>query len=231
MAVPLLTLPLWCRWSCCRNCSEDWPPLQIQSPLQLKYCMLKVTITVHLLVSSAPEHHRPRHTWHWPWACTDLDSSRRGASSKTSSRKVEHSVSEHSQRRSPDGFAISWHFPVALYQLATSTPSMVLCWWHWSLDPSLCQQSSYWQLTLKLYLNPPLTTTLTILIYFPDEESSHYKNGVAMAAISPVSCNSSQSTTTLWRSELRGYQSSTSIVLKLQSKSRLIPSPCLRSKW
>ena len=121
---PLLTLPLWCRWSCCRNSSEDWPPLQIQSPLQQKYCMLKVTITVHLLVSSAPEHHRPRHTWHWPWACTDLDSSRRGASSKTSSRKVEHSVSEHSQRRSPDGFAMSWHFPVALYQLAPSTPSL-----------------------------------------------------------------------------------------------------------
>ena len=156
--------------------------------------MLKVTITVHLLVSSAPEHHRPRHTWHWPWACTDLDSSRRGASSKTSSRKVEQSVSEHSQRRYPDGFAMSWHFPVPQPLLDHNTP-------------------------------------LTILIYFPDEESSHFRNGVAMAAVSPVSCNSSQPSTTLWRSEVRGYQSSTSIVLKLQSKSRLIPSPCLRSKW
>ena len=151
--------------------------------------MLKVTITVHLLVSSAPEHHRPRHTWHWPWACTDLDSSRRGASSKTSSRKVEHSVSEHSQRRSPDGFAISWHFPVALYQLAPSTPS---------LGAVLVALTSRPQpLPAILALTADLSS-----FFLTNEKSSHSKYEVAMAAISPVSCNSSQPTTTLWRSEV-----------------------------
>ena len=92
-----------------------------------KYCMLKVTITVHLWVSSAPEHHRSRHTWHLPSSCTDLGSHIAEEPLITHppvSRKVVHSVLEHSQRRSPDGFAMSWHFPVALYQLALSTPSL-----------------------------------------------------------------------------------------------------------
>ena len=60
----------------------------------------------------------------------------------------------------------------------------VLCWWHWPPDPSLCHPSSHWHYS-----------------YLPDEKSSQSKNKVAMAAISPVSCNSSQPTTTLWRSE------------------------------
>ena len=121
---PLLTLPLWCRWSCCRNCSEDWPPLQIQS-LQQKYCMLKVTITVHLWVSSVPEYHRRWHTW--SGVSTDLGS-------QTAEGPLIRYTPGHSQRRSLSWRI--WDFTILSYIFTcsgaedTKCQAWVLCWWH-----------------------------------------------------------------------------------------------------
>ena len=71
-AVQVCQASTWCGgWSRYRNCSYDWSTLQIQSP-DLFSCLrqpMKVTITVHLWVSSAPGHHRPCHpvpTLYWP---------------------------------------------------------------------------------------------------------------------------------------------------------------------
>ena len=105
----------------------------------------------------------------------------RGTSNKTSSRTQSKEV--------------SWRicdFMILPCLTCSNWPwgyqAWVLCWWPLPPDPSFCHPSSHWQLTspVKLYLSLSLPTTLTILTYFPYEESSHFINEVPMAAISPV---------------------------------------------